>query len=239
MREQRLLRAAEKAFDHLPERLRPRLLRAEPRPVDVRAAQLSPLDHSLARQPVHDRHDRRVGARAARRQRVANLAHRALADRPESIHAIEFERRKIEHRALRQMRQQRALFDRFVQRQAHLFFESFASPKGRCRRRCGVGALVVQERLRPQQRPSQRGIALRPNLLAARRIERRVHSRHLRIQIVDEVQRQRLRNLRQRRRTELVRPMMAQDQVLQQHAERFRKSRNRLPLFPHQRRRRS
>ena len=77
---------------------RTRLLHRNIRPVDPSSAHLSPRDHILLREPVQNSHDGGVGARTAFGKSQVNIANRSLAERPECVHAIEFERRHIENR---------------------------------------------------------------------------------------------------------------------------------------------
>src|SRR5579862_9952956 len=75
------------------------LVRREMRLVEPRTTRLLPLDYAFLGQAIKNGHNRGVGARTGGRQRRMNIAHRSLAQTPQGIHAIEFQRRKIQYGA--------------------------------------------------------------------------------------------------------------------------------------------
>ena len=209
--------------------MRARLPRERFGAIDVGAADLSALDDTFAREPIHDGHDRGVGARATRGETIANFAHRSFAHRPERIHAIELERREIENRAARRMSFCNGVSHSWPSLVSDQTFLVAASLNGSKIRDC-----ILPKYFAPsKQRAAKRRIALGPLVVARQRIERRSHGRHFRIEIVDEIECNGFARLRQRGRTEFVRAVVAQNQMLDQNGERRRKSGNRLDSVAH------
>ena len=80
--DQGFLRAAKKIIYHLPKRLGAGLVGRNVCSIGVGATNLSPLYHAFASKPVHDRHDRGVGARATLGEAIADFAHGSFAHGP-------------------------------------------------------------------------------------------------------------------------------------------------------------
>src|SRR5579863_79025 len=93
-------RAAEKALDHLCDGVLARFLAAQFGLVAPSASGAAARNNLLARQTVHDSHNRGVGARLAARQRLANVPHSAFFEPPKRGHAVELQRSQFEQLAL-------------------------------------------------------------------------------------------------------------------------------------------
>ena len=101
--DQRFLGTAKKIVHNLPQCLGACFVRRQVSAIRIGATDFAALNHALACEAIHDRHDRCISARAALGEAISNFAHRCFAHRPERIHTVEFERREIENRTARRM----------------------------------------------------------------------------------------------------------------------------------------
>src|SRR5690348_17466767 len=100
MLKQLLRRAAKKTLDYLRKRVRPRFLAAQFRLITPRSSRAMSRNDLLARQSVHNRHNRGVRARTPLRKSFANIAHRAFLHSPQRRHAIQLQRSQFQNLAL-------------------------------------------------------------------------------------------------------------------------------------------